>query len=85
MQATLALQSAGAASSIIPTFHALATDLLDDSLKVFLAIIVSNFFPWFDRSPRPDPNSAARDKGFGVGTAGVINVPRDIVAAATID
>ena len=85
MSSALANGRASDTSSTFLTFHALATDLLDDSLKVFLAIIVSNFFSGFDRSPRPDPNSAARDKGFGIGTAGVINVSRDIVAAAAID
>src|SRR3954464_1553451 len=64
---------------------ALAANVLDDPVEIFLAIIVNNFFAGPDGLARPNPYATLRDKGFRVRRARMIDVTRDVIAATAIN
>jgi hypothetical protein len=65
--------------------YALAADRLDDIVKVFLAVVVSDLFTSFDISPRPNPHAASGNNRFGVWRTRVIDVARNVAARTAVD
>lgn len=55
------------------------------NIEVVLAVVVRKFFAGLDCPLRPDPNPAADDKRFTIGTTGVVDVSSRIAAWRAID
>ena len=64
---------------------ALTANVLDYPVKVFLAIIVNNFFAGPDCLARPNPYATLCDNGFRVRRARMIDITRDVIAAAAVN
>src|SRR5262245_43739444 len=65
-------------------FRALASDRLEKELEILLPIVVGDLVARLDRLDRAQDDLAAHDVGFGVGTAGVIGVTRDVAAGRAV-
>ena len=66
-------------------FRAFAANVLNNSFKVFLTVIVNNFFAGLDRLARPNPDSVARDDCFRVRRARMIGIAGQVIAAAAVN
>src|SRR5262249_7402975 len=66
-------------------FGAFAALRLEEKLEIFLAIVVSDLVARLDVRDCAQDHLALDHVGFGVGTAGVIGVARDVAAARAVD
>ena len=66
-------------------FHTAATELLDEALKVVLAVVIGDFFSFLDVPLGHDKDATPTIQSLTVGTTGVVGVAGSVVARTAID
>jgi hypothetical protein len=66
-------------------FLATATEGLDIFFKIFLAIVVGQFFADFDFLFGIDQNFSSRDPRFAVRPAGMVDVPAEVFSLSSVN